>query len=636
MYKTYSFLHFQPTHLCFVLLISKDMVNIQDSKLLQFANEAINLTNIENENANMPEGVFTAKLTRMSGEVSKEYTKSYLLPKKHLKMHEEGWIYIHDFSSYAVGMQNCMFIDIGEILSKPIHTTNGTMRPPQSVRSALQVTAVVLQCQSNAQFGGIAINAFDFHMASFIGKSYLKHLKTAEKYKIPNTKEYAWEQTKEETLQACEAFLHNLNHLESRAGNQLPFVSINYGCDTSKEGRLFIECLLKATIDGIGKQKTTPIFPIQIWQYRKENGTIINQDLFQLANQCSIKRVYPNYVNTHEEVYDIFDQDGKIQPDLIPATMGCRTRLGKNLHGSNGKSGRGNLSPVTMNLPKFAMETDSWEEFEKLVFEMAYTGIDMMECRLRWQRKQLMGSAPFMYKNGIWKHDQEYNDKAKIGDILYSGTLALGFIGLAEALIILEGQHHGESEVSQQKALKLIKDLHQFCHQESERRRLNISLYATPAESLCHTFAKKLQEQYGRVEGVFDKEFITNSFHIPVWHNINYVDKIEIEAPYHKYCTGGSITYVELRSEISKTPNLYKNLIEGAMEKGVYYFATNIQRDRCLNCDHEGLFDDLKCNECGSKEIITLRRVTGYITGAYHKVFNNGKKDEVRSRVKHY
>ncbi|MBB3697503.1 anaerobic ribonucleoside-triphosphate reductase [Flammeovirga yaeyamensis] len=611
------------------------MVITQDSKLLKFANEAINLTNVENENANMPEGVFTAKLTRMSGEISKEYTKAYLLPEKHLKMHEEGWIYIHDFSSYAVGMQNCMFIDVGEILSKPIHTTNGTMRPPKSIRSALQVTAVVLQCQSNAQFGGIAINAFDFHMAKFIKLSFYKHMETAIKFNVPDPDTFAWDQVKEETKQACEAFLHNLNHLESRAGNQLPFVSINYGCDTSREGRLFIECMLNATMDGIGEKRTTPIFPIQIWQYRKEEGKILNEDLFQLANECSIKRVYPNYVNTHQEVYDILDKNGKIVPDLIPATMGCRTRLGKNLHGYNGKSGRGNLSPVTMNLPKYAMETDSWEEFCTLVKEMAFIGIDMMEARLRWQRKQLMGAAPFMYKNKIWKHDQPYNEKAKIGDILYSGTLALGFIGIAEALLILEGKHHGESEESQEKALNLIKDLHNFCDKESRRRRLNISLYATPAESLCHTFAKKLQEQYGHVQGVFDKEFITNSFHVPVWHNINYVDKIAIEAPYHKYCSGGSITYVELRSEINKTPHLYKNLIEGAMEEGVYYFATNIQRDRCLNCDHEGLFDDLKCDKCQSKDIITLRRVTGYITGAYHKVFNNGKKDEVRNRVKH-
>ncbi|AZQ62309.1 anaerobic ribonucleoside-triphosphate reductase [Flammeovirga pectinis] len=607
-----------------------------DSKILRFANEAINLTNIENENANMPEGVFTAKLTRMSSEVAKEYAKQYLLPEKHLKMHEEGWIYIHDFSSYAVGMQNCMFIDIGEILSKAIHTTNGTMRSPKSIRAALQVTAVVLQCQSNAQFGGIAINAFDFHMGKFIKMSFEKHQKTALNYSISNPDNYAWEQTEEETYQACEAFLHNLNHLESRAGNQLPFVSINYGCDTSKEGQLFIKCLLKATLEGIGEKKTTPIFPIQIWQYREENGGIVNEELFALANECSIKRVYPNYVNTHKEIYDVVDKNGKIDPDLIPATMGCRTRLGKNQHGSNGKSGRGNLSPVTMNLPKYAIETGNWEDFRALVKEMAYTGIDMMEVRLRWQRKQLMGAAPFMYKNGIWKHNKPYDEMTKIGDILYSGTLALGFIGVAEAALLLFGKHHGESKQVQDNMLGLIKELSELCEVESERRRLNISLYATPAESLCHRFAKQLQEQYGRVKGIFDKEFITNSFHIPVWHNISYVDKIALEAPYHNYCTGGSITYVELRSEIIKTPHLYKDLIRGAMNEGVYYFATNIQKDRCLACDHEGVFADLKCDNCASQDIITLRRVTGYITGAYHKVFNNGKKDEVRSRVKHY
>ncbi|BDD02884.1 anaerobic ribonucleoside-triphosphate reductase [Aureibacter tunicatorum] len=606
-----------------------------DSLIMRYTDEAINLANIENENANMPEGVFTAKMTRISGEVSREYAKQFLLPPDHLKMHEEGWIYIHDFNSYAVGMQNCMFIDIGDILSKPIHTTNGTMRSPKSIRSALQVTAVVLQCQSNAQFGGIAINAFDFHMAKFIRMSYEKYLNKAESYGVPNKEKYAWNETIEETKQACEAFLHNLNHLESRAGNQLPFVSINYGCDTSKEGRLFIKCLLESTLDGIGEKRTTPIFPIQIWQYREENGEVLNSDLFGLANECSIKRVYPNYVNTHAEVYEVTDEKGNFIPDLLPATMGCRTRLGENKHGSNGKSGRGNLSPVTMNLPKYAVETKDWSEFRIMTLEMAKKGIEMMARRLEWQKKQLMGSAPFMYKNAVWKHGNEYNEHSKIGDILNSGTLALGFIGLAEAMQILFGKHHGEDENVHHQSIELMKDLSDLCKARSEKLGLNISLYATPAESLCHKFAKLLRLQYGEQDGVFSRDFITNSYHIPVWQKMPFDQKIALEAPFHKYCSGGAITYVELKSDIVKTPEAYRNLVKGAMDQGVYYFATNIPLDKCLDCDHEGVFEDLKCDECGSDNIMTLRRVTGYITGCYHKVFNEGKKQEVACRVKH-
>ncbi|WP_053406591.1 anaerobic ribonucleoside-triphosphate reductase [Persicobacter sp. CCB-QB2] len=627
-----------------------------DSMILKFADEAINLSNIENENANMPEHVFTAKLTRMSSEVSKEYAKNFLIPKKHIKMHEEGWIYFHDFNSYAVGMQNCMFVDLGDLMSRPIYTSNGSMRPPRSIRSAMQLVAVIFQCQSNCQFGGIASNKFDYDMAPFIGLSFKKHFANAaellgifaeETLEIrmeneelekayPNAYAYALNKTREEAFQAAEALIHNLNHLESRAGNQLPFVSINYGTDTSPEGRLVIESMLRSTLKGIGKEFSTPIFPIQIWKYKKgvsdEKGR--NADLLNLAIECTTKRVYPNYVNVDAEVYEAKN------PDEEAATMGCRTRNGVNRHGSNGKSGRGNLSPITINLPKLAIEVSKmeegelWENFFGKLSEMVDTGVDMLTERLKWQKKQLAKSAPFMYRNDTWKGGAKLADNDRIGDTLNSGTLAVGFIGLAETLIVLMGKHHGEDAQAYEKGQQIIQFLYEKVSGHAERTNLNLSLYATPAESLCHKFAKLLKKQYGEIKNVSDKDYITNSFHIPVWHSLDAIEKVEKEAFFHNYCTGGSITYVELNSDISENAEILLPVIKHAMEAGVYYFAMNIPYDECLECGDKGLFKDT-CPSCGSDKLMKLRRVTGYITGNYRDRFNNGKQEEVHHRVKH-
>ncbi|BDD00244.1 anaerobic ribonucleoside-triphosphate reductase [Persicobacter psychrovividus] len=628
-----------------------------DSMILKFADEAINLSNVENENANMPEHVFTAKLTRMSSEVSKEYAKNFLIPKKHIRMHEEGWIYIHDFNSYAVGMQNCMFVDLGDLMSKPIYTSNGSMRPPRSIRSAMQLVAVIFQCQSNCQFGGIASNKFDYDMAPFIGMSFEKHFKNAAELlgiditpgmnlqmedtdlmaNFPKAYAFALKKTREEAFQAAEALIHNLNHLESRAGNQLPFVSINYGTDTSAEGRLVIESMLRSTIKGIGQEFSTPIFPIQIWKHKKgvSDETGRNGDLLKLAIECTTKRVYPNYVNVDAEVYEAKT------PDEEAATMGCRTRNGKNRHGSNGKSGRGNLSPVTINLPKLAIEiqkenpSDPWAAFNAQLLELIDTGVDMLTERLKWQKKQLAKSAPFMYRNDTWKGGAKLKENDRIGEVLNSGTLAVGFIGMAEALIVMMGKHHGEDQAAYLKAQEITKLMYERVNTHADRTNLNLSLYATPAESLCHKFAKLLNKQYGEIKNVSDKDFITNSFHIPVWHEIDAIEKVEKEAFFHHYCTGGSITYIELNSDLSSAPDVLLPVVQHAMNSGVYYFAMNIPIDDCMECGERGLMPE-ECPKCGSDDIMRLRRVTGYITGNFRERFNNGKQEEVGMRVKHH
>ncbi|MCG8474245.1 MAG: anaerobic ribonucleoside-triphosphate reductase [Cytophagales bacterium] len=633
---------------------------IQRDGLLKYVDEAVKLKNIENENANMPEKVFTARMTRVASEVMREYAKKYLLPEEHARLHEEGWIYIHDFNAYAVGQQNCMFIDLSAILSEPIQTTNGTMRPPKSISSALSIAAVVIQCQSNCQFGGISVQSIDYAMDKFIRISFEKHLKECSMYRenpVPEVDEKilldavaknkkiddpllreSYLRTVRETEQACEAFIHNLNHLESRAGNQLPFSSINYGCCESWGGKLFIRSILKATMDGIGEKHTTPIFPQQIWQYHvKKDGTVNNEDLLNLAHECSIKRVYPNYVNCNAEVYDIYDESGEIDPRKNAATMGCRTRLGANRNGSNSKTGRGNLSPVTLNFPKIALETQSKEDFLLKVREMAYKGIEMMNTRYQWQAKQVMGSAPFMYQNRVWEHNGEYRENQPIGEVLNTGTFALGFIGVAEASTVIFGTNHYLNKDADDFFYQVCSELKDICDAEGERLNKNISLYATPAESLCHKFATQLKQQYGEISDVTDKDFITNSYHVPVWQEIPWFDKIELEGKYHELCTGGCITYVEMRNDI--TPEIYKDIVRGAMDKGLYYFCTNIPLDKCLDCGYEGIIkkeSKMTCPDCGSEDIMTLRRVTGYITGSYHQRFNKGKQQEVLMRVKHH
>lgn len=612
-----------------------------DSLIMRYTDEAINLRNVENENANMSESIFTAKLTRISNEVSKEYAKQYLLPAEQLRLHEEGWIYIHDFNSYAVGMQNCMFLDFADILENGFMTGNGAVRQPKTIRAAMQLVAVVFQCQSNHQFGGVSANKLDWDMAPYVEMSWKKHLKTARAL-FAEAGQEAWEryadhQTWEETLQAAEALVHNLNTLESRAGNQLPFTSVNYGTCTSKWGRLFVRAMLEATLQGVGELGTTAIFPIQIWQFMREpDGSVRNEDLFLLSLSCTSKRVYPNYVNVHEEVYPIHDERGQIIPDLIPATMGCRTRLGANLHGSNGKSGRGNLSPVTLNLPKIALESGSYEDFEAKVHHYMQQGIQIMDTRLDWQQKQLMKSAPFMYRNRVWKHELPYVEDCKIGPALLSGTLALGFIGLAEAFEVLFGQTHVDSPELHARSLALLKGMKQAIDFKGLELQRNISLYATPAEGLSHKFAELLNKQYGDRSPARGRKFLTNSFHVPVWKELPFYEKIALEAPFHKLCTGGSITYVELNAaKMEQNIEAMRSLVEGAMAKGVYYFAVNLPMDTCLSCGCRGLHEEGRCPECGSEEIQYLRRVTGYITGSYKERFNDGKKQEVEMRVKH-
>ncbi|PWJ42315.1 anaerobic ribonucleoside triphosphate reductase [Sediminitomix flava] len=639
----------------------------RDTELMQRVRDIITLKNIENENANMNEYVFTAKLTRIANETSAKYARNNLLRESVLEAFDNNDIYIHDFNSYSTGMHNCMFVDLHDILTRGFETTNGTVRTPKTIRAAMQLVAVIFQCQSNQQFGGIASNKFDYDLAPFVAMSFSKHFKEAFKWGIeegaieainkdiirleneelqsnyPKAYKYALDMTEEETFQSAEALIHNLNTLESRAGNQLPFTSINYGTDVSPEGRLIMKSMLHARIQGVGVDQTTPIFPISVFKIKKGVNDVAgtpNYDLKLLAIESATKRIYPNFVNCDAEAFE------PQTPDEEPATMGCRTRLSSNRHGSNGKSGRGNISPVTINLTKLGIdygvalgdrkEADLegfWEGLDNVLDITVQALLD----RYEWQAKQFAKSAPFMYRNKVWK-GRELNDDETVGEILKSGSLAIGFLGLSNMLVAMFGKHHAQDQKVWDFGYKVVNHIYKFAQEASEEHDMNFGCYATPAESLCHKQLKLTRNQYGIIKGVTDRDYLNNSFHVPVYHDISIKEKIDTEAPFHKICTGGSITYVELDGNARNNTKAVEKIVDYAMSQGIYYFALNHPIDSCSNCGYEGIIGE-ECPKCGSKDgdvyIKRLRRVTGYITGDYNKYFNDGKHSEVNDRVKH-
>ena len=530
----------------------------------------------------------------------------------------------------AIGNHNCLVADVDRLLKNGFKQRNGDCRPPKSISSALQLLQVIFQSQSNEQFGGVAANHVDFTLAPYVQMSYDKHLKIAQEYGIEDAEKYAKDRTIAETKQAAESFYHNLNTVHTRSGDQLAFTSINFGRDTSWQGRLITKSLLEASIDGIGRYHTTSIFPISIFQHKKgvndKPGTP-NYDLKQLAIKSLCKRIYPNFANC---VWTEANED----PDDIRTmfcTMGCRTMLGSDRF-SDGKAirdGRGNVSPVTMVLPKIAMESSSIDEFFIKLDNVIDIAARCMVERFRYITSQSKDSAPFMYGNGSCLGF----DGENIYDALKHGTHALGFIGLSETLIKLTGKNHTDSE-TRKLGLQIVERINQQAKKYSEKYNLNFSCYATPAESCCHTIMTKLKKEYGSANGLFDHDYLTNSFHIPVYQNIDIFEKIDIESEFTKYATGGTITYVEVDGIPDRNPEAIETLINYAMDHNIPYFAINFPINTCEDCGHSDNTMGSECPVCGSGNIQHLARVTGYLSTDV-KNMNIGKQEEVRDRKKH-
>ena len=642
----------------------------RNSSLIQKVLERNSGKNIQNSNANVDERSFSGREKEASSDIQKEIALDYVMSKDVSDAHKDGYIYQHDLDKFNLGMHNCLFLDFYNIFTNGFSTRNGDVRPPTSFSTACQLVAVAFQCQSQVQYGGVASCHLDFDLKPFVKLSFYKHyadgckyighlddeqIKTiiayAKKKSLSITDEYftadeeiytyAIDMLVKECEQSAQGLYHNLNTLESRQGSQVPFTSINFVRDTTPEGRLVSKCMLEASIDGIGKFHRTSIFPISIFQYKQgtnANPDDPNYDLKQLALKSLSKRIYPNFVNGD------WSQGGEDlnNPDTFMATMGCRTCILGDRHGLGySKVGRGNNNPITIILPKIAIEygvctgkrevpdiEGFWQKFNEILNLVEKAHLEIFEI----MKAQSPQAAPFMYNNGTIKDSDKCVDS--VYNALRHNTFAIGYIGIAEMCQALFGKNHAQDEKVRSFALRVVKHINEFCKSASDRNDLNFSCYATPAESLCRTALKKLRDQYGIIENVTSRDYLTNSHHVPVWEKVSIYDKLRIEAPFCKYPTGGCITYIELESTFMQNLKAVEDIIDYAFkELDIPYLALNFPIDTCLDCGYQEELNG-KCPKCGSTNIEELRRVTGYLTTDWHK-FNAGKQAEVQERVKH-
>ena len=656
----------------------------KNSQLMKNIKEKVEASDVQNQNANVDEYSFGGRMGEARNELMKDYALNYIVSPMARENHLNNEIYIHDLDSYAVGMHNCLTIPFDKLLAEGFNTRQTDVRPARSINTAFQLVAVIFQLQSLQQFGGVSASHIDWTMVPYVRMSFYKHYMdemTAldtygygsglEEKDLPfdpsmglqdyeNLKGLGFEmvydralkRTEKELSQAVQGMYHNLNTLQSRSGNQLPFTSINYGTCTLPEGRMVTKALLEGSIEGVGKVKKTAIFPCGIFQCMKgvnRKPGEPNYDLFQLALRSTAQRLYPNYVNVDWSVNAGYDKN---DPRTYVSTMGCRTYNGADINAEPGtnpqiKDGRGNICPVTIVMPTLAMkakeayEKDLAKEGEDLIIEnitsrfmelldqKIHEAKDMLVERYNWIIRQNPSSAKFMYENGVMLG---YDGKT-VESAMKHGTLAIGQIGLAETLQILIGKDHTTEE-----GMELAKRIEQLfkdrCAQFKKELHLNIGVYYTPAENMCYTSMKKFKKAYGEIPNVSDKKFFTNSIHVPVWKKMSPFEKIDIESQLTGYSNAGCITYVELEGGVKNNLEALEEIVNYAMDKDIPYFAINVPNDTCLDCGYTDEFND-KCPICGSDHIQQLRRVTGYLTGDYKTAFNLGKQQETEMRFKH-
>lgn len=676
-------------------------VREQNTNLMKSIKEKLTASNVQNQNANIDEKSFGGRVGEASDTVLKQYALDNCMSEMSRNNHLNNEIYIHDLNSYAVGMHNCLSIPFDKLLANGFNTRQTDVRPAQSVNTAFQLVAVIFQLQSLQQFGGVSATHLDWTMIPYIRKSFLKHyivayLKQTEEFASLNLLELLFQTYEEngiirnkfddwvdehkqmffdntglneedfyignnklnktlyqsalydtinETYQAVEGLYHNLNTLQSRSGNQLPFTSINYGTCTVPEGRMVTKALLDVSIKGIGKLHKTSIFPCGIFQCMKgvnRKPGDPNYDLFRLALRSTAQRLYPNYANVDWSGNEEYDKN---DPKTYFSTMGCRTANTWDINGFGQlKDGRGNICPVTIIMPTLAMKAkDIVEEINKdgevenivnVFMDILDTKIheakDMLLERFEWICSQSPDSAKFMYENGVM---EGYIPEEGIVSALKHGTLGVGQIGLAETLQILIGCDH-TTDKGMNLARRIEKLFYDRCAEFKNEYKLNFGTYFSPAENLCYTSMQKFKDKYGVIPNVSDKDFFTNSVHVPVWVEITPTQKIDIESQLTGYSRAGCITYTELNGSVKNNIDALEIIVNYAMDKDVPYFAINVPNDMCTNC---GYTDDIadECPMCGCKEIRRLRRVTGYLTGDYKSAFNKGKQQEVEMRVSH-
>ena len=662
----------------------KEVARNKKDDFIQAIREKLDASDIKNQNANVDEASFGGRTGEASSVVTKQLALDYLISPMARENHLNNEIYIHDLDSYYVGSHNCLSIPFDDLLANGFNTRQTDVRPAGSANTAFQLVAVIFQLQSLQQFGGVSATHLDWTMVPYIRRSFYKHFLDGVKYcqkgqmiglmgvyedfDLSDAREtwiktqasinddvfirnemaykYAMDMTVKEVHQAAEGLFHNLNTLQSRSGNQLPFTSINFGTCTLPEGRMVTKALLEVSIEGLGHLHRTSIFPCSIFQCmngvnRKPGDP--NYDLYQLALKSTALRLYPNYANVDwsgNAGYDIND------PRTYFSTMGCRTANGYDINGFGQlKDGRGNICPVTIIMPTLAIEAKEkyntdvmMDRNDKSIIDLFFDILDkkiheakdMLIERFEYICSQNPASAKFMYENNVMAG---YIPEEGIRSALRHGTLAIGQLGLAETLEILVGCNH--TSVKGMDLAKRIEALFkQRCTEFKEEYKLNFGVYYTPAENLCYTAMKKFKDKYGIIPKVSDKEFFTNSIHVPVWEQVSPFEKIDIESQLTGYSNAGCITYIELDSSVKNNLKALEQIVNYAMDHDIPYFAVNVPNDTCLNCGYTDEFNG-SCPECGSENIQQLRRVTGYLTGNYKTAFNLGKQDEVSQRVKH-
>lgn len=658
-------------------------------------------SDIKRENANIDGDTAMGTMLKYGSEGSKQFYQMFMIKPEHAQAHINGDIHIHDMDFAPMGTTTCTQIDLIKLFDGGFSTGHGTLREPNDIASYAALACIAIQSNQNDQHGGQAIVNFDYSMAMGVRKTfkklYLKNLakslillvdntilekdiknnaqkiekdknlvpelelKKCEPYfeeekaflmnycndkeKIRQCQRFAHQQAVKETdratYQAMESLIHNLNTMHSRAGAQTPFSSINYGMDTSPEGRLVVKNILLATEAGLGNGET-PIFPIQIFRVKEGvnyNPEDVNYDLFKLAIRCSAKRLFPNFSFIDAPFNLQYYKEGR--PETEIAYMGCRTRVIGNVVDPEREicNGRGNLSFTSINLPRLAIESKGdIDLFFKKLDNMVNLCIDQLLERFEQQCKKKVKNAPFLMGQGVWIDSDNLDWEDEVREVLKHGTLSMGFIGLAETLKSLIGKHHGESEEAQKLGLKIVGHLRERMDEESQKRKLNFTLLATPAEGLSGRFVNIDKKRYGIIEGITDRDYYTNSFHVPVYYPISAYDKIAIEAPYHALTNAGHISYIEMDGDPTENLDAFERVIRCMKEKGIGYGSVNHPVDRDPVCGFSGIIGD-QCPGCGRHEndgvpFDRIRRITGYLVGTLDR-FNNAKRAEEHDRVKH-
>lgn len=644
------------------------------------------------ENANVDGDTAMGTMLQFGSTLTKEFAKSYLMKQRFAEAHDKGAIHIHDMDFMPMGTTTCCQIDLNELFKDGFSTGHGHLRTPNSIMSYAALAAIAIQSNQNDQHGGQSIPAFDYYMAPGVIKTYKKNLKqeiydylelegflnfikfnkiekeidkiNAIDYDISNLDIFAKEEervlkifrlankkalkkTDKMTYQAMESFIHNLNTMHSRAGAQVPFSSVNLGTDTSSEGRMVIKNFLLATDAGLGRGET-PIFPVSIFKVKEGinyNKKDPNYDLFHLACEVSAKRLFPNFSFIDAPFNKMYYKEGDYKTEV--GYMGCRTRVMGNVVDPNKAitPGRGNLSFTSINLVRLGIKhgilngnSPDYDGFYKELTEMMDLVKDQLLERFDIQCKKKVYNFPFLLGQGIWIDSKGLKNNDRIKRVLKQGTLSIGFIGLAECLKALTGKHHGESKESWDKGYEIIKFMRDRCDYYSKEYKLNFTLLATPAEGLSGRFTAIDKSIYGKIKGVTDREYYTNSFHIPVHYKTTIDKKIKAEAPFHELTNAGHITYVELDGDPTSNVAAFEKIVKQMKEAGIGYGAINHPVDRDPVCGFTGVINDI-CPGCGRTErdgvkFERIRRITGYLVGTIDR-FNNSKRAEERDRIKH-